>query len=108
MGATETLTAGQALQAFSQALIEHLQREQNFVGDFLHIPSGLDNGSTTITFADYADLEGYFRRAALNHVQSSAGRNKFKDILSVMDLIFGFLPGEIKDWIELIVSRDSM
>ncbi|KAG0145820.1 hypothetical protein CROQUDRAFT_671528 [Cronartium quercuum f. sp. fusiforme G11] len=103
---TETMTAGQALVAFSQTLLDHLQREQAFVGDFLHIHSGLNEGNLMITFADYTDLEGYFKRAAINLIGINKG--KMKDLLSVMDLIFGFLPGEIKDWIEWIVSRDPM
>jgi hypothetical protein len=53
-------------------------------------------------------LEGYFKRAAVNHLQKAMANNKFNDILSVMDLIFGFLPGEMKEWVEAMVAVDPM
>ncbi|PLW50744.1 hypothetical protein PCASD_00689 [Puccinia coronata f. sp. avenae] len=105
---TDILTAGEALQKFLTQLIPHVQREQNFVIDFLHIHSGLEDGDGLITYAGYSGLEGYFKRAAVNHLQKAMANNKFNDILSVMDLIFGFLPGEMKEWVEAMVAVDPM
>lgn len=100
------MTAGKGLEIISVSVLKNLEREQNFVRDLLNIQSADDELDNMITFADYADLEGYFRKAAL--AGSGLKGNKFKDILSVMDLIFGFLPGVIKDWIDSFVARDPL
>lgn len=104
----DSFTIGEALLKFLTQLIPHVQREQNFVIDFLHVHSGSEDNDGIITYAGYSGLEGYFKRAALNHAQKAILNSKLNDILSVMDLIFGFLPGEIKDWIEKMVAMDSM
>ncbi|EGG06336.1 uncharacterized protein MELLADRAFT_87296 [Melampsora larici-populina 98AG31] len=100
------MTAGKGLEIISVSVLKNLEREQNFVRDLLNVQSADDELDNMITFADYADLEGYFRKAAL--AGSGLKGNKFKDILSVMDLIFGFLPGVIKDWIDSFVARDPL
>ncbi|KAH9818614.1 exocyst complex component Sec3-domain-containing protein [Melampsora americana] len=100
------MTAGKGFEIVSVSVLKNLEREQNFVRDLLNIQSTDDELDNMITFADYADLEGYFRKAAL--AGSGLKANKFRDILSVMDLIFGFLPGVIKDWIESFVARDPL
>ncbi|EGG07394.1 uncharacterized protein MELLADRAFT_85837 [Melampsora larici-populina 98AG31] len=100
------MTAGTGLEIISVSVLKNLEREQNFVRDLLNIQSADDELDNMITFADYADLEGYFRKAAL--AGNALKGNKFKDILSVMDLIFGFLPGVIKDWIDSFVARDPL
>ena len=92
-------------QAFGRALeqiTQHVLREQDFISDFLHI-NALD---ASITFADYMILETYFRRGATSYLASQ--QNKLKDIRSAMDLVFGFLDGELKDWIDGILAKDSM
>ncbi|EFP78831.2 hypothetical protein PGT21_032207 [Puccinia graminis f. sp. tritici] len=105
---TDVLTAGEALRQFLTQLIPHVQREQNFVIDFLHVHSGLEDGDGLITYAGYSGLEGYFKRAAVNLQQTAMLNSKLNDILSVMDLIFGFLPGEMKEWVEAMVAADPM
>ncbi|OAV98595.1 hypothetical protein PTTG_01780 [Puccinia triticina 1-1 BBBD Race 1] len=105
---TDVLTAGEALHKFLIQLIPHVQREQNFVIDFLHVHSGSEDGDGLITYAGYSGLEGYFKRAAVNLMQTAMVNSKFNDILSVMDLIFGFLPGEMKEWVEAMVAADPM
>jgi len=59
------------------------------------------------TFADYMNLENYFRRKAAT---SSPGlrQTTIKLIRGAMDLIFGFLPEELKQWIEGALQKDSM
>ncbi|KAH9450617.1 hypothetical protein H4Q26_015224 [Puccinia striiformis f. sp. tritici PST-130] len=104
----DVLTAGEALEKFLTQLIPHVQREQNFVIDFLHVHSELEEGDSMITYAGYSGLEGYFKRAAVNHLQKAILKSKFNDIMSVMDLIFGFLPGEMKEWVEAMVAADPM
>lgn len=87
--------------AMSQ-VVPHVLREQGFISDFLHI-NGLD---TSITFADYMTLETYFKRGATRYLVSQQG--KMKDIRSAMELVFGFLETELKDWIDAVLIKDSM
>lgn len=77
-------------------------REQGFISDFLAI-NALD---ASITFADYMSLETYFRRGAMSYLASQQG--KLKDIRGAMDLVFGFLDAELKDWVDAIVRNDTM
>lgn len=92
-------------EAFKQALLQvtpRITREQGFISDFLAI-NPLD---ASITFADYMQLETYFRRGATTYLASQQG--KLKDIKSAMDLVFGFLEAEVRDWAETIVRTDNM
>ncbi|KAK4704899.1 exocyst complex component 1, partial [Phenoliferia sp. Uapishka_3] len=92
-------------EAFKQALsqiIPRINREQGFISDFLAINT-LD---ASITFADYMQLETYFRRGAMGYLASQQG--KLKDIKSAMDLVWGFLEAEMRDWADQIVRSDSM
>ena len=58
------------------------------------------------TFADYMNLDSYFRRQAVRSVGFSS--NTLKLIRSAMDLVFGFLPAELKQWIDGALSRDGL
>ena len=92
-------------EAFKLALLQvtpRITREQGFISDFLAI-NPLD---ASITFADYMQLETYFRRGATSYLASQQG--KLKDIKSGMELVFGFFEAEIKDWSETIVRTDNM
>jgi hypothetical protein len=94
-------------QAFGRALQQitpHLTREQGFISDFLHITT-LD---ASITFADYMTLETFFRRGASSYMAVQAQQGKLRDIRSAMEVVFGWLEGEIRDWIEGVLQRDSM
>ncbi|KAI9628508.1 hypothetical protein H4Q26_018036 [Puccinia striiformis f. sp. tritici PST-130] len=91
----DVLTAGEALEKFLTQLIPHVQREQNFVIDFLHVHSELEEGDSMITYAGKPSTKAILK-------------SKFNDIMSVMDLIFGFLPGEMKEWVEAMVAADPM
>ncbi|KIJ46415.1 hypothetical protein M422DRAFT_140811, partial [Sphaerobolus stellatus SS14] len=74
--------------------------EEKFIGDFLHI------NEATLTFADYMNLDTYFRRQAARSLNISQATSKL--LRNAMDLIFGFLSGEIKNWIDVILARDSI
>ncbi|KDE03286.1 hypothetical protein MVLG_06216 [Microbotryum lychnidis-dioicae p1A1 Lamole] len=94
-----------ASEAFGRALeqiVPHVQREQGFLADFLHVNS-LD---ASITFADYMMLETFFRRGATRHLNANFG--KMKDIKGSMELVFKFLENELKEWIEGVLRMDPM
>lgn len=96
------MTGGEAFRRALDQIAPHIIAEQNFVTDFLHLYS-LDNA---ITFADYASLEGYFKRSAMAFAVKN--QQNTKDVTQIMDLIFGFLSAEIKQWIESMLSKDPM
>lgn len=58
------------------------------------------------TFADYMSLENYFRRQAARWAGLSQATLKL--VRGSMDLIFGFLPLELKAWLDSALSRDSL
>jgi len=59
-----------------------------------------------LTFADYMGLDNYFRRQAARTSGLSAQTNKL--VRGAMDLIFGFLPLEMKSWIDNALAKDSL
>jgi hypothetical protein len=59
-----------------------------------------------LTFADYMGLDNYFRRQASRSSGLSAQTTKL--VRGAMDLIFGFLPLEVKSWIDRAIAKDSM
>ncbi|SDA04161.1 BZ3500_MvSof-1268-A1-R1_C044g00125 [Microbotryum saponariae] len=94
-----------ASEAFGRALeqiVPHVQREQGFLADFLHVNSL----EASITFADYMMLETFFRRAATQHLNANFG--KMKDIKGSMELVCKFLENELKEWIEGVLRMDPM
>ncbi|GAA6058447.1 hypothetical protein JCM3770_005082 [Rhodotorula araucariae] len=98
------LTASEAFARALQQITPHLAREQGFISDFLHINS-LD---ASITFADYMTLETFFRRGAASYLAQQAQQGQLRDVRSAMELVFGFLEGEVRDWIDGVLQRDSM
>ncbi|BGP68575.1 hypothetical protein NBRC10513v2_001910 [Rhodotorula toruloides] len=97
-------TASEAFTRALQQITPHLGREQNFISDFLHI-NAID---ASITFADYMMLETFFRRGASNYLAEQAKQGKLKDVRAAMELVFGFFEGELRDWIEGVLQKDSM
>ncbi|GAA5862901.1 hypothetical protein JCM3774_006681 [Rhodotorula dairenensis] len=94
-------------EVFSRAVKEiapHVVREQGFIADFLNITS-ID---TSITFADYMMLETFFRRGASTHLAQQAQQGKLRDIKTALELVFGFLEGELKSWIDDVLLKDPM
>lgn len=51
-------------------------------------------------------LDSYFRRGATTYLSSQQG--KLKDIRSAMEMVFGFLGGELGDWIDSLLQKDNM
>lgn len=51
-------------------------------------------------------LDTYFRRGAMKYLTSQQG--KLKEIRQAMDLVFGWLEGELRDWIEAVLVKDNM
>jgi Exocyst complex component Sec3 len=96
------LTIGD-IQAFGRILDQIaplIYREGQFMGDWLQISEAGE------TFADYMNLDSYFRRQAARSVGFSP--NTLKLIRGAMDLVFGFLPAELKQWVDGALSRDSL
>lgn len=87
---------GQALEQISR----QISREEEFIADFLQI------NEAGLTFADYVGLDNYFRRQAARTSGLSAQTTKL--VRGAMDLIFGFLPLEMKSWIDNALTKDSI
>jgi exocyst complex component 1 len=51
-------------------------------------------------------LENYFKRQALR--SNNLSQATLKLVRGAMDLIFGFLPAEMKSWIDGAVAKDGM
>ena len=75
-------------------------REEGFIADFLQI------NEARLTFADYMGLDNYYRRQAAR--TSGLSVQTYKLVRGAMDLIFGFLPLEVKSWIDNALAKDSM
>lgn len=70
------------------------------MSDFLQI------NDSERTFADYMNLENYFRRQATR--SNGLGPTTTKLVRNAMDLIFGFLPLELKQWVEAAFLKDEL
>lgn len=70
------------------------------MGDWLQISEAGE------TFADYMNLDSYFRRQAARSAGFSP--NTLKLVRGAMDLVFGFLPAELKQWVDGALSRDGL
>ncbi|TEB38979.1 exocyst protein [Coprinellus micaceus] len=77
-----------------------IYRENEFITDFLQI------NDAGLTFADYMGMESYFRRQAAR--SAGLSQTTVKLIRGAMDLIFGFLPAEVKAWVENAVAKDNI
>jgi hypothetical protein len=86
---------GQALEQISYQIL----REEGFIADFLQI------NEARLTFADYMGLDNYYRRQAAR--TSGLSVQTYKLVRGAMDLIFGFLPLEVKSWIDNALAKDS-
>lgn len=75
-------------------------QEEDFIADFLQV------NDAALTFADYMGLENYFRRQAARTLVLSPATTKL--IRGAMDLIFGFLPAELKSWLDDAVQKDQL
>jgi hypothetical protein len=77
-----------------------IYREDEFIADFLQI------NDAALTFADYMNLDNYFRRQASRGVGLT--QSTMKLVRGAMELIFGFLPDELKTWIDNALAKDNM
>jgi hypothetical protein len=51
-------------------------------------------------------LDNYFRRQAAR--TASLSQSTVKLVRGALDLIFGFLPAELKTWLDNALTKDSM
>ncbi|ELU38817.1 exocyst protein [Rhizoctonia solani AG-1 IA] len=85
--------------ALSQVIVQ-IHAEDAFISRFLHTTD------STLSYADYMNLDNYFKRQASRGLGLSD--TTLKLVRGAMDLIFGFLPEEIKSWVEGVSKRDSL
>lgn len=83
-----------------EQLAPAIYHEDEFITDFLQI------NDAALTFADYMGLDNYFRRQAAR--ASNLSQPTMKLLRGAMDLIFGFLPAELKTWLDSALAKDSM
>jgi len=83
-----------------QQISYQILREEEFIADFLQI------NEARLTFADYMGLDNYYRRQAAR--TSGLSVQRYKLVRGALDLIFGFLPLEVKSWIDGALAKDSM
>jgi hypothetical protein len=98
------MTGSEAFTRILTSITPIVIREQNFISDLLHI------NNNAITFADYMDLEAYFRRrAALVYGGGSNGvSGMVKSMRDALDLIFGFLAPEWQGLIDHVTGKDKI
>ncbi|OSD03282.1 hypothetical protein PYCCODRAFT_1434698 [Trametes coccinea BRFM310] len=94
------LRAAEALSMVLEQLAGAIYAEEEWISHFLQIDDAAK------TFADHMGLENYFRRQAARWVGLSQATMKL--VRGAMDLIFGFLPMELKAWLDSAMARDSV
>lgn len=85
-------------------MIPLIYQENFFMADFLQINSL--NLDSALTFADYMTLDHYFRRQASR--SNSLSPTTIKLVRGAMELIFGFLPLEVRGWVDKALEKDPM
>ncbi|KAK0536314.1 hypothetical protein OC834_001218 [Tilletia horrida] len=100
------LTATEVFQRVVDSLTPLIQGEQSFLSDFLQI------NSSNVTFADYLDMEPYFRRRAtqlfgFGTPTAAQGGGPMREMKSAMELIFGFLAPEWDALVDYSVHMDK-
>ncbi|KAF8846217.1 hypothetical protein BDN67DRAFT_960913 [Paxillus ammoniavirescens] len=98
--AAEEYGAAEALGYILEQIAPQIYREGDFMADFLQI------NDADLTFADYAGLDNYFRRQAAR--SAGLSQSTVKLVRGAMDLIFGFLPAELKQWIDNAIAKDTL
>ena len=94
------LIPSKALSLALEEMASAIYREEEFIADFLQI------NDAGVTFADYMGLENYFRRQAARFAGLSQATLKL--VRGALDLIFGFLPTELKAWLDGAMSKDNL
>ena len=90
----------QALSMVLEQLAHTIYAEEGWISKFLQIDDAAQ------TFADYMGVENYFRRQAARWVGLSQATTKL--VRGAMDLIFGFLPMELKAWVDNAIAKDNL
>ncbi|KAF9229108.1 hypothetical protein BS17DRAFT_771038 [Gyrodon lividus] len=96
----EEYGAAEALGYILEQIAAQIYREGDFIADFLQI------NDARLTFADYAGLDNYFRRQAAR--SAGLSQSTIKLVRGAMDLIFGFLPADLKQWIDNAIAKDAL
>ncbi|CEH17930.1 Exocyst protein Sec3 [Ceraceosorus bombacis] len=104
---THTMGDTNAAEAFARLLhsvMPLIAKEEAFISDLLHI------NDNAVTFADYMDLEPYFRRraAAVFGSETLQGSAPLREMKSALELIFGFLAPEWQAFADLAMQRDRL
>lgn len=94
------LRASDAFAHLLDQIAPLIYKEEQFIADFLQI------NDDALTFADYAGLDNYFRRQASRSAGLSTSTMKL--VHGAMDLIFGFLPTELKGWLDNALIKDTL
>ncbi|KAF8807747.1 exocyst complex component, sec3 subunit [Phlegmacium glaucopus] len=94
------LRASEAFGMFLEQLVSLIYHEDDFIRDLLHI------NDAGLTFADYMGLDNYFCRQAARSASLSSATMKL--VRGALDLIFGFIPAELKSWLDGALARDRM
>lgn len=94
------LTTSQVFNDSLEQIIMAINDEDEFTTEFLQI------NDAGLTFADYMGLDNYFRRQAAR--SASLKQSTLKLVRGALDLIFGFLPAEMKNWLDAAISKDRM
>ncbi|KAI0652057.1 exocyst complex component Sec3-domain-containing protein [Trametes meyenii] len=94
------IRAAEALSMVLEQLAGTIYAEEEWISRFLQIDDAAQ------TFADHMVLENYFRRQAARWAGLSQATQKL--VRGAMDLIFGFLPMELKAWLDVAMARDSV
>lgn len=83
-------------------MINQVLVEEDFISAFLHLTD------TESTFADHMQLDSYFRRQAARHASRGMTPGMVQLVRSMMDLVFGFVDNELKNWVEAASERNPM
>ncbi|CAA7268018.1 unnamed protein product [Cyclocybe aegerita] len=94
------MRASEVFGLFMEQIANLIYHEDEFIADFLQINDG------GLTYADYMDLDNYFRRQAAR--SASLSQTTLKLIRGALDLIFGFLPAELKAWLDAALTKDNL
>ncbi|EGN91691.1 hypothetical protein SERLA73DRAFT_67000 [Serpula lacrymans var. lacrymans S7.3] len=97
---SDDMRTSEALELILEQIAPQIYRENDFIADFLQI------NDAGLTFADYSGLDNYFRRQAARSMNPS--QSTMKLVRGAMDLIFGFLPAELKAWLDTTLANDAL
>ncbi|KAL1407120.1 hypothetical protein Q8F55_006534 [Vanrija albida] len=83
-------------------VVNQVVTEDDFINAFLHL------ADTESTFADYMELDSYFRRQAARHAAHGMSPGLAQVTRSRMDLLFGFVEGEFKNWVDAAIQKNPV